>query len=75
MNKFYYLGAEERNIEGKAFLKVSVLELERKQVFNIYKIKDTNFFNKISVYKVFDDITEKITYVIKSNGKIGLDIK
>ena len=75
MGKFYYLGTDERTIEGKAFLKVSVIELEKKQVFNIYKIKDSSNVTKLATLKTFDEVTDKITYVIKANGKIGLDIK
>lgn len=75
MSKFYYLGTDERTIEDKSFLKVSVVELEKKQIFNIYKIKDSSNLTKISTFKTFEDITDKITYVIKTGGKISLDIK
>lgn len=75
MEKFYYLSTTEKEIEGKNFIVIYVLAFKAKCVFRIYKLKDTNSMNLTKDLKIFDDISSRITYAIKSGGKVTLDIK
>lgn len=76
--KFYFIDCVETDIDNKKYLCICVLQSKSnskyKNLFYIYKIKDSSNLTKYSTLKLFDDITERITYAIKSKGKIGLDI-
>ncbi len=74
-NQFCYIDYEKRNIEGKEFLVIYVLEFYKKQVFKIYKLADNNFISKLDTFEKFDNINDFITFAIKRDGKISLDIK
>lgn len=75
MTKFCYLGNEQTNINEKAFLKIYVLDMTNKYVHTIYKLDSRQLLDKFSNIKMFEDITNIITFAIKRNGKISLDIK
>lgn len=76
MNKqFLFVDYETRNIEGKDFVVIFLLECNRKQLFRIYKIKDGNIISKLDNFKKFQDLTNLIDFVIKRDNKIALDIK
>lgn len=76
MYKFYYLGCDTTKIENNDFIKIYVLDLENKFVHSIYKLNSNkNLVEKLSSIKVFDNITNFVTFAIKRNGKISLDIK
>ena len=79
-NQFFYLGYEEKFIEGKEFLVIYVLELCKKQIFKIYKTSkiyktvNNDLISKLDTLKNFDNINDYIGFVIKRDGKISLDI-
>ena len=72
---FYFLGCEKREIDGKDFLCVHVLELSKKQVFRIFKPYKKDDFDTLALYDLFTNITDNIGFIIKTGGKISLDIK
>lgn len=74
-NQFCYIDYEKRNIEGKEFLVIYVLEFYKKQVFKIYKLSDNSLISKLDTFEKFDNINDFITFAIKRDGKISLDIK
>ena len=74
-NQFLFIDYEKRNIEGKEFLVIYVLEFYRKQVFKIYKISDNNLISKLNSFEKFDNINDYLGFAIKRDGKISLDIK
>lgn len=74
-NQFLFIDYEKRNIEGKEFLVIYVLEFYKKQVFKIYKISDNNLISKLNTLEKFDNINDYVGFVIKRDGKISLDIK
>lgn len=73
--QFLYLDYETRNIEGKDFIVICVLEYYRKQVYRIYKLKNADIIKKLDNFKHFDNINNLVDFVIKRDGKISLDIK
>lgn len=73
--QFLFLDYEKRNIKGKDFFVINILEFYRKQVFKVYKISDDNLIAKLNTLEIFDNINDKVDFVIKSDGKIALDIK
>lgn len=74
-NQFIYLGYDERNIEGKEFLVIYVLEFSKKQIFKIYKTANKDLIFKLDALEDFSNINDFIGFVIKRDGKISLDIK
>ena len=72
---FLFLDTENKNIEGRNFCVVYVLEFYKKQVFKIYKLFDANVEKKLATFKKFDNINDYVDFVIKGDGKISLDIK
>lgn len=74
-NQFLFVDYEKKNIEGKEFLVIYVLEFYRKQVFKIYKISDNNLISKLNTFEKFDNINDYLGFAIKRDGKISLDIK
>lgn len=73
-NQFLFVDYEKRNIEGKEFLVIYILEFYKKQVFRIYKIADNNLIAKLTTFSKFDNINDYVDFVIKRDGKISLDI-
>lgn len=73
--QFLFVDTEKKNIEGKDFLIVYILEFNKKQLFKIYKVFDINLFNKLNSLKKFDNINDYVDFVIKRDNKISLDIK
>lgn len=75
MNTFYYIGHEEFSFNDNDLVKIYVLDFRNKFVHSIYKTKRKEIFDKINSYKIFDNISNNISFDIKRNGKISLDIK
>lgn len=73
--QFLFIDYETRNIEGRDFVVIYLLEINKKQVFKIYKIQNGQLIGKIDNFKRFQDITNLIDFVIKRDNKISLDIK
>ena len=72
---FLFVDYDTKNIEGKDFIIIYLLEYNKRQIFRIYKIKDTEIMKKIDNLKFATDVTDLIDYVIKRDGKISLNIK
>lgn len=73
--QFLFIDYETRNIEGRDFVVIYLLETNRKQIFRIYKLQNGQLIGKIDNFKKFQDITNFIDFVIKRDNKISLDIK
>lgn len=74
-NQFLFLDYETKNIEGKDFIVIYILEYYKKQVFRIFKLQQKDLLQKLETFNHFDNINDFITFVIKRDGKISLDIK
>lgn len=74
-NQFCFIDYEKRNIEGKEFIVIYVLEFYKKQIFKIFKLADNNLISKLDTFEKFDNINDFITFAIKRDSKISLDIK
>ena len=75
MSKFLLMDIEEQTIQEKKFLCIFLYETRTHNIFRIYKLYDSKLFDNLKNFKNFQDITERITYVIKRDGKVSLDIK
>lgn len=73
-NQFLYVDTEKRNIENKEFLVIYVLEFYKKRVFKIYKLYNSNLSAKLATLEKFDNINDYISFAIKGDGRISLDI-
>ena len=73
--RFLYVDYETRNIEGKEFVIIYLLEYNKRQIFKIYRLKDIELIKKLDGFKFATDITDLIDFVIKRDGKISLNIK
>ena len=74
-NQFLFIAYEKRNIGGKEFLAIYVLEFLRKKVYTIYKVSNDNLISKLNTFDKLDNINDYVGFVIKRDGKISLDIK
>ena len=74
-SQFLFISYEKRNIGGKEFLAIYVLEFYRKKVYTIYKISDDYLISKLNTFEKLDNINDYVGFVIKRDGKISLDIK
>ena len=74
-NQFLFLDYETKNIEGKDFVIIYILEFNKKQIFKIYKLQQRDLVQKLETFNHFDNINDFIDFVIKRDGKISLDIK
>lgn len=74
-NQFLFVDYENRNIDGKVFVVIYILEFYKKQVFRIYKIADDNLITKLNTFEKFDNINDYVGFAVKRDGKISLDIK
>lgn len=73
---FHYLGFDVQEIQNKKFICIYVLDIEKKVIFKLFKV-----YNEVLIeylgnnFETFDDITTHLSFVIKRNGKVTLDIK
>ena len=74
-NQFCFIDYEKRNIEGRDFVVIYVLEFYKKQIFKIFKLFDNDLITKLNTFDKFDNINDYITFAIKRDSKISLDIK
>lgn len=77
MNNYYFVGYEDfETKEGLKMVKITVLSYKTKTIHSIYKSYTKELITKLdSKYKLFDNCTNDITFVIKRDGKVALDIK
>lgn len=74
MSKFVYLDTEERSIEDKKYYCIFILEMQSHNIFKIFKIVNEPISTKLKNLKIFQDVSSQISYVIKRDGRISLDI-
>lgn len=75
MNNIYYLNHYQKDIEGKYYYCFRVLDLKNTQIFTFYHLVDDKSKNIVANVKLFQDISDKLTLVIKRNNKISFDLK
>lgn len=76
MIKYYFLGFEQFvTKDDKTIVKVYFLDFNHKLVRIVFKPFTKDFVEKLNSIKIFDDITNLISFVIKRDGSISLDIK
>lgn len=74
--QLFYSKTKERKIEDKDYYVIVVIDDTNEQYFYIYKQKtDTKAKDFVMKHKKFDDITSEISFAIKRDRKISLDIK
>lgn len=73
-NQFFYLDYSIEDINNQKFLRIYVLEFNHKCIFKIYKKYSLDLEEKIGALDTFDIIDSYISYVIKRDGKLALDI-
>lgn len=74
-NEFFLVDYDVQTIQGKKFLCVYVLELNHHTIFRIFKQHTDALEEQFGDLDIFCDITSKVDFVIKRDGKISLDIK
>lgn len=71
---FYFLEVTDEKIKGQRFLCIWFLDFEKHTIFRIFKKYTDEDFYKYGCLGQFHDITDNITFVIKRDGKLALDI-
>lgn len=71
---FLFVDYDTRNIEGKDFVIIYLLEYNKRQIFKIYKLKDAELIKKLDNFKFATDVTDFIDFVIKRDNKLALNI-
>lgn len=74
-NCYYYLDIQTQEIDKNKFLVIYVYSSKAHCVSKIYKRYSEELEDKLADYELFEEITDQITFAIKSSGKVGLDIK
>lgn len=74
-NCYYYLDCDIQEIDKNKFLVIFVYSSKAHCVSKIYKRYSEELTDKLNDYELFEEITDKITFAVKSSGKVGLDIK
>lgn len=75
MEKLYFLKSEKKQIEGKDFYCITILDFVNCQIFKFYKLVDTKTTQFINSHKAFDNISNDLTFAIKRKNKISFDLK
>ena len=73
--ELFYIKADKRSFDGKDYYKITILDRVNCQLFNFYRLVDAKSTNFVTSLKIFEDISQKLTFVIKRNNKISFDIK
>lgn len=71
---FHFLQCTDETIQKQKFLCFYVLDYEKHMVFRIFKKYTDEMYVKSTEFEVFEEITDKISFAIKRDGKIALDI-
>lgn len=74
-DSFYFIGNNERTIDNNKLIAIYVLNFDKKIVHTIYKKYSDELCLKLAEFQYFTDITQYISFNIKRDGKIALDIK
>lgn len=72
---FYFLECTDETIQKQKFLCFYVLDIEKHLVFRIFKKYTDELYDNVGELDLFDNITDRISFAIKRDGKISLDIK
>ena len=72
---FIFLECTDETIQKQKFICFYVLNFEKHIVFRIFKKFTDEMEDKITDLAMFEDITDRISFAIKRDGKIALDIK
>lgn len=75
MNNIFYLNHYQKAIEGKEYFCFRVLDLKNTQIFTFYHLVDDKAKNFVANIKTFQDVSDRLTLVIKRNNKISFDLK
>ena len=73
--ELFFIKADKRSIEDKDYYRITILDKKNCQLFNFYKLVDTKSTSFVNSVKLFEEISQKLTFVIKRNNKISFDIK
>lgn len=71
---FYYIGSDIVKIQGKNYVCLYILNIQKKVILKIYKPNNEDLQNFLSQVNYFDEITSFIRFAIKRDGRISLDI-
>lgn len=72
---FYFIGNEEKSIHDNKLIAIYVLNFDKKIVHTLYKKYSDELWLTLTDFQYFTDITKFITFYIKRDGNIALDIK
>lgn len=76
---YLYLGKKEQDIDGKYYYLVHVLyhdtERDNYSICRIYALKTNELESDLAFISRFDDITEKIGFKVRNDGKVVLTLK
>ena len=70
----YYLGYEEFSYNDINLFKIIILDLKSKTVHNVFKSANKDLKSKLDNIKLFDNVSSFVSFGIKRNGVIALDI-
>ena len=73
-DSFYFLDVQDEKIKDQRFICIWFLDLEKHTIFRIYKKYKEEEFEKFCDLELFEDITNNVSFVIKRDGKLALDI-
>lgn len=71
---FYFLDITDEKIKNQRFICIWFLDLEKHTIFRIFKKYTDDEFDKFSDIELFEDISNYISFIIKRDGKVALDI-
>lgn len=75
---YFYLNHEKQNINNAEFIITTVLYFNQKThkyyILEAYDIYKENLIDYLQSLMCFDEITENVSYKVKSSGKIGISI-
>lgn len=72
---FNYIDYDVQDIQGKKFICIYVLDFEKRIIFKIFKPYNDKLKEFLEDLNLFECLNTNLTFVIKRDGKITLDIK
>lgn len=73
--ELFFIKSDKRTIENKDYYKITILDLKNCQLFSFYRLVDSKSTSFVSNVKLFQEVSNQLTFVIKRNNKISFDIK
>lgn len=75
---YFYLNHVKQHINNAEFIKTTVLYFNQKKnkyyILDAYDIYNENLLDYLQSLMCFDEISENVSYKVKSSGKIGISI-